>query len=252
METEGSERVYAQTGRVGSHASQAIVTIVMGRKKHNLCSKCEFRHAASTGKACTTGVGVRDVEKPVEDDKNLQRGQGPNLVGLDARDDTSRRQKAVPVIERVEKIEQDMGAMNGKLDLIIAYMKKPILPESDGDEVVKEWTRDAAEAWNEVNPRGWAKNKPTKPCCKPRARSSSMSSLSSTDQKEGETKYFERKRFAPKDHKFKRSAEIVHVCVKTLEKVVNELGDPIPALKHLKFISDKVAKGCFNFEAIAG
>ena len=28
--------------------------------------------------------------------------------------------------------------------------------------------------------------------------------------------------------------------------------DPIPALKHLKFVSDKVAKGCFNFEAISG
>ena len=39
-------------------------------------------------------------------------------------------------------------------------------------------------------------------CKKPRARSaSSSSSASSTDQKEGETKYFERKRFASKDHK---------------------------------------------------
>ena len=54
--------------------------------------------------------------------------------------------------------------------------------------------------------------------------SSSSLSASSTDQKEGETEYFERKRFAPKDHKFKISAEIVHVCVKTLEKVVNEGG----------------------------
>ena len=45
----------------------------------------------------------------------------------------------------------------------------------------------------------------------------------------------------------------MHVCVKTLEKIINEgWGDPIPALKHLTFISDKVAKGCFNFEAISG
>ena len=34
--------------------------------------------------------------------------------------------------------------------------------------------------------------------------------------------------------------------------MLNEGGDPIPALKHLKFISDKVSKGCFNFEAISG
>ena len=37
-----------------------------------------------------------------------------------------------------------------------------------------------------------------------------------------------------------------------LEKVINEGGDPVPALKHLKLISDKVAQWCFNFEAIAG
>ena len=71
-------------------------------------------------------------------------------------------------------------------------------------------------------------------------------------QQEGETKYFELKRFAPKDYKFKRSTEIVHVCAKTLEKVINEGGGPNPGVKHLKFISDKVAKGCFNFEAISG
>ena len=112
----------------------------------------------------------------MEDDKKLQRGQGPNLVGLDAHDDASRRQKAVPVVERVEKIEQDMGAMNEKLDLIISNMKKPTLPESDGDNIVEEWTKRAAEAWDEVKPRGRAKNKPSL----------------STDQKEGETKYFEK------------------------------------------------------------
>ena len=71
-------------------------------------------------------------------------------------------------------------------------------------------------------------------------------------QQEGETKYFEQKQFAHKDHKFKRSTESVHVCVNTLEKIINEGGDPIQALKHLKFVSDKVAKGCFNFEVISG
>ena len=80
--------------------------------------------------------------------------------------------------------------------------------------------------------------------------SSSLSTLELPQQ--GETKYFERKRFAPKDHKFKRSTEIVHVCIRTLEKIINEGGDPIPASKHLKSVSDKVAKGCFNFKVISG
>ena len=33
---------------------------------------------------CTAGVGVQEGEKFVSDDKSLPRGQGPNLVGLDA------------------------------------------------------------------------------------------------------------------------------------------------------------------------
>ena len=71
-------------------------------------------------------------------------------------------------------------------------------------------------------------------------------------EREGETKKFARKKFYPKDHKFKRSEEIVHACVKTVEKVMNEGGDPSHAMKHLKFVSEKVSKACFNFEAIAG
>ena len=112
----------------------------MGRKKYNLCTKCEFQHAAPTGKACTAGVGVQDVKKDKNDDKSVSKGQGPNLEGLDALDDTRRRHKTVSVVERVEKIEQDMVAMDGKLGLIIASMKKPSLPESAGEEIIKEWT----------------------------------------------------------------------------------------------------------------
>ena len=218
----------------------------MGRKKYNLCTKCEFCHAALTGKACTAGVGVQDLKKDKKDDKPVSRGQGPNLVRCP--DNAHHRQKAVSVVERVEKIKQDMGAMDEKLDLITASMKKPSLPLSDVDEIVEEWTKDISEAWDEVKTRGRARNKRSNPSRKPRSPSSSSPEL----QQEGETKYFERKQFAPKDHKFKRSTEIVHLCVKTLEKIINEAGDSIPALKHLKFVSDKVAKGCFNFEAISG
>ena len=110
----------------------------MGHKKYNLCSKCDFRHAAPTGKACTAGAGIQDVKKDKNDDKSVSCGQGPNLEGLDARDAARRHQKVVSVVERVEKIEQDLGTMDGKLDLIIASMKKPNLPESDGEEIVEE------------------------------------------------------------------------------------------------------------------
>ena len=205
--------------------------------------KWEFRHAAPNGKACTARVGVQDLEKPVEDDKRLQRGQGPNLVGLDALCDPSDRRNAVE--DRISTVEGSMTTLKAKLDLILGKFKSTHVKDVDPDEdVVGEWTKDIQEAWSEFKPKGRATNKPTKPCKKPRARSSSSSSsASSTDQKEGETKYFERKRFAPKDHKFKRAAEIVHVCVKTLKKVVNEGGDPIPSLRRFQVMMKPLGLG---------
>ena len=182
----------------------------MGHKKYNLCSKCDFRHAAPTGKACTAGAGIQDVKKDKNDDKSVSSGQGPNLEGLDARDAARRHQKVVSVVERVEKIEQDLWTMDEKLDLIIASMKKPNLPKSDGEEIVEEWTKDISEAWDEVKSRGRARNKPTKPSRKPR------SSLEL--QQGGETKYFERKRFAPKDHNSKGLQKLCMFVLKPSRK----------------------------------
>ena len=87
----------------------------MGRRKYNLCTKCGFRHAAPTGllcMACAAGDGAQ-----LPDDKSVLSGQGPNVGGLDAIDNAQHHQKTVSVVERV-----DMGAMDGKLDLIIASM----------------------------------------------------------------------------------------------------------------------------------
>ena len=127
---------------------------------------------------------------------------------------------------------------------------------SDVEEVVGDWTKDIADAWSEVKGRGRAKDKPAKPL-KPRPRrqksnSSSDSSSSDSLEEKGDTKRFARKRYFPKDFKVKRSEEIVHACVKTVDKVMNEGGEPWHAMRHLKFVSEKVSKACFNFEAIAG
>ena len=54
----------------------------MGKKKYNLCSKCNFRHDSPTGKACLAGDGKQAEDKPTEDEI-IQGGQAPNHVGLD-------------------------------------------------------------------------------------------------------------------------------------------------------------------------
>ena len=227
----------------------------MGKKKFNLCTKCNFRHASPTGKGCLAGDGEQALDKPIEDE-TLQGGQVPGRVGLDNHCDSPNRRKAVASHERMEKIEQDMTAMGNKLDVIIANMKKPTLVVSDEEKIVEDWTKDIADAWSEVKDRSRQKHKPAKPL-KPRPRrqkSSSSSDSSSSDswEEKGDTRRFARKRFFPKDFKVKRSEEIVHACVKTVDKVLNEGGDPSHAMRHLKFVSEKVSKACFNFEAVAG
>ena len=216
----------------------------MGKKKYNICSKCEFRHAAPTGKACLAGAGKQAEE-------SIQGGQASSQVGLDGLCNSSNHRKAVSSDERIDKMERDMTAMGGKLDLILTSMKKPTVQVSDEEEFVEEWTKDIADAWSEVKGRGRSKHKPVKPL-KPRSRrhkssSSSESSWTSSLETEGDTKIFARKRFFPKDFKVKRSEEIVHACVKTVDKVLNEGGDPSHAMRHLKFVSEKVSKACFNF-----
>ena len=219
----------------------------MGKKKYNICSKCKFRHAAPTGKACLAGAGKQAEDKPMEEE-SIQGGQASSQVGLDGLCDSSD--------ERIYKMERDMTAIGGKLDLILTSMKKPTVQVSDEEEIVEGWTKDIADAWSEVRGRGRPKHKPVK-LLKPSARhrkssSSSDSSSTASLEREGDTKRFARKRFFPKDFKVKRSEEIVHACVKTVDNVLNEGADPSHAMRHLKFVSEKVSKACFNFEAVAG
>ena len=225
----------------------------MGKKKFNLCSKCNFRHASPTGKGCLAGDGEQALDKPIEDEI-IQGGQASSRVGLDGRCDSSNRRKAGSSHERMEKIEQDMTARKAGFDH--CEHEKPTMDVSEEEEVVGAWTRDIADAWSEVKDRGRQKHKPAKPL-KPRSRrqksaSSSDSSSSDSLEAKGETKRFAQKKFFPKDFKVKRSEEIVHACVKTVDKVLNEGGDPSHAMRHLKFVSEKVSKACFNFEAVAG
>ena len=134
----------------------------MGKKKYNICSKCGFRHAAPTGKACLARDGKQAEDKPIEDEI-IQGGQAPNQVRLDGLCVPLDRRKAVSSDERIDKVERDMTTMGGKLDLILTSMKKPTVQVSDDEEITEGWTKDISDAWNEVRGRGRPKHKPVKP-----------------------------------------------------------------------------------------
>ena len=58
-----------------SHRSNCSI----GRKKFNLCSKCELRHAAPTGKGCTAGVGVQQEDQKDNGDGFIEGETGPQM-----------------------------------------------------------------------------------------------------------------------------------------------------------------------------
>ena len=83
-----------------------------------------------------------------------------------------------------------------------------------------------------------------------RARSTSASSVTSaSEEDEGKTKEYSQKRFLAKEVKAKPVEDILLVGIKTIEKIVAEKSDPLPVIRHVKFLAEKASK-CM-LEAVA-
>ena len=147
LETQGFERVWVQIGRCEVCEHHRQLQSSKWEEKSIICARnAIFWHAAPTGKLCTAGVGMQEGEKSANDDKSLQGGQGPNLVGLDAPSDSSNRRKAVK--DRISTIEGNVTTLDAKLDLILGKFKSTHVKDVDSDEdVVEGWAKDIEEAW---------------------------------------------------------------------------------------------------------
>ena len=91
----------------------------------------------------------------INGDKKVQRE--PDLHG-----DPSDSQKAVLLDDRVDRMEKNVAALDGKLDYIIEKMKERDSRESEDDEIIEGWSENIAKAWDEAKPRGRPKHKKTK------------------------------------------------------------------------------------------
>ena len=72
----------------------------MGREKFNLCSKCDLRHAAPTGKSCSAGDGEQ-FGKQIGGDGKLRREQNPKQVSLDVCSNSTLPQKVVKIDSQI-------------------------------------------------------------------------------------------------------------------------------------------------------
>ena len=74
------------------------------------------------------------MQEASNDDKIIQGGQGPNLVGLDALCDLPDRRNAVE--DRMTTIEGNVTALDAKLDLILGKFKSTHMKEVESEEDV--------------------------------------------------------------------------------------------------------------------
>ena len=83
--------------------------------------------------------------------------------------------------------------------------------------------------------------------CRSHACSTATSSTSSaSDNEEGNTKEFAQKRFLAEDVKPKSVEDILLIGINTIEKVVTEKSDPLPVIRHVKFLAEKSTKKMFE------
>ena len=210
-----------------------------------MCTKCGVRHGAPTGKKCAQlGEGEKLIPKPQE---------GAVTNGLQV--PISVESKAVvadhltpPVDERIDEVEKSVTQMKNMMTLRAVGVK-----DTEQDLTDSPVEMSTGNGFFQVRSR---KKKSSKRSQRKyhhfRARSTSDSSVTSaSDEDEGKTKEFARKRFLANDVKAKSVEDILLIGIKMIHKAVTEKSDPLPVIRHVKFLAEKATKKMFAFESVA-
>ena len=99
------------------------------------------------------------------------------------------------------------------------------------------------------------KTKTTKRAPSPSLSSSSDESTCSTSpekekKKKDPAKRYLRKKFLEGDDKVKTGDDLLLVGVKTVEKIIEDGDNPIPCVKHLRMLTEKVAKNVYKVDSL--
>ena len=231
----------------------------MGRKKR-FCNKHGMSHFPPTGKKCP-GPEFSEISLSGEI-KDITEQQG----GIDV--DVGLLQRSIPLIskkqlaadrlapaveatlsERVMAVEEALEENSDRLDQILGLLKKekeinlPCVKSSE-DEIPKKPERASR-----------TKTKTKKRTPSPSLSSSSDESTCSTSpekerKKKDPAKRYACKKFLEGDDKVKTGDDLLLVGVKTVEKIIEEGGNPLPCVKHLRMLTEKVAKNVYKVDSL--
>ena len=210
-----------------------------------MCPKCGVRHGAPTGKKCAL---VKEAEnstvnsQPGSVSNGIQASPSdlPKAVGAD------HLAPAVEVEERMDVVERSVTQMK----LMMAQVLLAVGVKETDHELTESQVEGSSEddGFVQVRSRKKKKSKRTHKKKKTRrTRSTSASSVTSgSESDEGNTKQYAQKRFLAKDVKAKSVEDIILIGVKSIEKALTDKCDPLPVVRHVKFLAEKATKRMFE------
>ena len=215
----------------------------MTRKKGNMCTKCGVRLSAPTGKKCafveeTENSTVKSQVGAVSNGLQVSPPVRPKAV------DADRLAPAVHVDERMDVVEKSVSQMKTMMSQVL----KAVGVKETDQELTESQVEMSSSDDGFVQVRSRRKKRSKRSHKKHRhARSTSASSVTSaSEEDEGNTKQYAQKRFLAKDVKAKSVEDILLIGVKSIEKALTEKCDPLPVVRHVKFLAEKATKRMFE------
>ena len=229
----------------------------MGRKKR-FCNKHGLSHFPPTGKKCP-GPKFCDLslEGEVKDHTEQQGGvdvdvgllhgspSAPQKKQLAADHLDRAVEKGDTLRERVTYLEEALEANSDRLDEVLTILRKKEACRDSSIEVDDESTKKKRSS--RVKAR-----KQRDPSPSPSASSSDESTCSRSPErkKKDPKKRYARKKFLDPEEKIKSGDDLLLVGVKTIEKIIEDGDDPLPCVKHLRMLTEKVAKNVYKLDSL--
>ena len=146
-------------------------------------------------------------------------------------------------------MEEALEENNDRLDQILGLLKKekeihiPCVKSSSDESTTKPERASRT------------KTKTKKRAPSPSLSSSSDESTCSTSpekekKKKDPAKRYSRKKFLEGDDKVKTGDDLILVGVKTVEKIIEDGDNPLPCVKHLRMLTEKVAKDVYKVDSL--
>ena len=191
---------------------------------------------------------ITEQQGGIDMDVDLLQGSIPSIPKKQPTTDllTPAEHEEASLRDRVLAVEEALEENNDRLDQILGLLKKKEIPCVNSSS-----SEDAAK------PERASRTKVKR---KKRAPSPSLSSLSDEStcstshekekKKKDPAKKYSRKKSLEGDDRVTAGDDLLLVGVKTVERIIQDGDDPLPYVKHLRMLTEKVAKNVYKVDSL--